>query len=73
MDGRVRAAIERGDYYDAIDLLRAIHGLTFTHNPGGGEFSCRRVPGWRCQVGCQDDRDDYEHLATAVATAMSLL
>ncbi len=55
-----------GSYVDseqarkAISSLRAEFGLSFTQNPGGGEFY---RSGWgRCQISMCDDVADYEHL-----------
>lgn len=48
----------------AMTALAAVHGLTFTHNPGGGEFG---KAGWRCQIGCNDDLADLAKLRTALS------
>lgn len=42
-------------------------GLGFTHNPGGGEFYRSASPGWRCQIGTNDDVADLATLRAAVA------
>ena len=45
------------NYLADLDALRKKHGFRFTHNPGGGEFYHDDL---RCQIGMQDDREDYE-------------
>ena len=46
-----------------ITRLRYVHGLSYTHNPGGGEFYRGT---WRCQIGCCDDLADLAKLRDAV-------
>ena len=41
------------------------HGLSFTFNPGGGEFY-NQDREFRCQITCCDDRMDYRKLKKAV-------
>lgn len=41
---------ENAAAYEAMMALVAEHHLSFTHNPGGGEFAKRGDATWRCQV-----------------------
>ena len=43
--------------------LRRVHELSFTFNPGGGEFY---RDGWRCQISCWNDDDDLVRLREAL-------
>ena len=49
----------------AMTQLAEKYGLTFYHNPGGGEFVRKN---FRCQIGHCDDVADYNKLAAAVLT-----
>ena len=46
-----------------MKLLAQDHGLSYTHNPGGGEYS---KPGFRCQISGCDDVVDCEKLEAAL-------
>lgn len=48
---------------EAMTKLATEHGLSFTHNPGGGEFY---KDGWRCQIHMCNDVADYEKLRKAL-------
>lgn len=54
------------DYQKEIAQLVDIHDLTFTMNPGGGEFQHHALG--RLQVYMNDDKDDYERLAAWLRT-----
>ena len=49
------------NYNDEMGKLKAKHGLSYTHNPGGGELWRSDIEG-TCQIGCQDDKKDYIRL-----------
>jgi len=51
--------------HDEMVRLKTQYGLSFTHNPGGGEFG---RGSWRCQVHMNDDLADLAALRKAVET-----
>lgn len=53
----VRGGDEEQNYHFALDRLRKINRMGFTHNPGGGEFVRGEL---RFQLHMQNNRDDYE-------------
>ena len=52
---------------EAMRALANVYGLSYTFNPGGGEFY-QRGTSWRCQIHCCHDVEDYEKLKEAVKT-----
>ena len=49
------------NHHDAMGRLKANYSLSYTHNPGGGEFYHSDIAD-TCQIGCQDDKEDFERL-----------
>ena len=47
-------------YIEKIRHLASKHKLSFTFNPGGGEFNDINLG--RCQISTYDDKKDYEKL-----------
>ena len=57
---------------EAMRVLARVHGLSFTFNPGGGEFY-EEGGSWRCQIHCCHDVEDYEKLNEAVGKLVKKL